>query len=128
MWPSVIVPFVPRPITTTGLNCPVSLSWRMRSIPLPNWRLTAASTRMPGIFVSSAPFAPSITESPIAVTCGGGGGTVGVVGVVGALPGSGRGRRRPGRGRRRRLRQEREPGLDPRRLRRREADAGDHAP
>ena len=59
----------------------------MMSMPLPNCRLTAASTWMPGILASSAPFAPSITESPIAVTCGAGGGTVGVVGVAARLPG-----------------------------------------
>src|SRR6476660_5740488 len=67
-----------------GLSCPAVLRARMMSIALPNWRLTTASTWMPGILAWRAPCAPRITESPTAVTCGGG---AGWVGVVGAAPG-----------------------------------------
>ena len=88
------------------------------SITLPNWRLTVASTRMPGIFASSAPCAPSITESPIAVTCGGGAGWVGVVVTAPGLVGGG------GRCRRVGCVEELEAGLEPGRLARREPDAG----
>ena len=74
--------------TTVSLSRPAAFSARRMSIAVPNCRLTAASmATSPPSRASSAGAAPSITESPIAVTRGTPGVSAGRVTGWGAAPG-----------------------------------------
>src|SRR5438445_6734651 len=86
-WPSLTVPFVPMCTTTSSPSDPAAFSRVTTLMAAGNWRLTEALrlSRFGPSASTTARFAPSITESPTAVTrVTGGGATRGAGGGPGA--------------------------------------------